>query len=135
SADLHDRRLHLARARRYDPRRPISPMPTTIPVGFAALTAVAALSLASGSIATGNTTAGNTAIVSTPPSATAPQDPQPQSPQPQSPQPRTKPQDPQAAARGHLVLVIEGDVTRLRITHAVAKPDRWAGVPKGLTSE
>jgi hypothetical protein len=104
-------------------------MPTTIPVGFAALTAVAAFSLASGSFVPGNTTAGNTSPYSTPPSATAPQDPQPKN------QPQNQPQDPRATARGHLVLVIEGDVTQLRITHAVQKPDRWAGVPKGLTSE
>lgn len=36
---------------------------------------------------------------------------------------------------GHLVLVVEGDVTALRVTHAVAKPDPWAGAPKGLRSE
>lgn len=36
---------------------------------------------------------------------------------------------------GHLVLVVEGDVTALRVTHAQAKPDPWAGVPKGLRSE
>jgi len=90
-------------------------MPTTIPVGFAALAAVAALSLATGNTGTGSLL----------PNASAPQDPQP---------PRTA-QDPLAAARGHLVLVVEGDVTRLRITAAVAKPDRWAGVPKGLTSD
>src|SRR5262245_50654942 len=105
-------------------------MPTTIPVGFAALTAVAAISLVTGSSTTGNSASGNAAIGSSPPSVSTPQDPQPQ-----NPQPRSNAQDPLAAARGHFVLVTEGDVTRLRITQAVAKPDRWAGVPKGLTSE
>jgi hypothetical protein len=36
---------------------------------------------------------------------------------------------------GHLVFVVEGSVRNLHITQAVAKPDPWAGVPKGLTSE
>lgn len=53
-----------------------------------------------------------------------------------APQPdrRSPPQDP-APAPGHLVLVVEGDVTALRITAAVAKPDAFGGVPKGLVSD
>ena len=37
-------------------------------------------------------------------------------------------------ANGHYVLVVEGDRDRLTITHASAKTDPWAGVPKGLSS-
>jgi hypothetical protein len=47
------------------------------------------------------------------------------------PVPQSPPQDP---AAGHLVLVVEGTVNKLTITRAVAKPDAWAGVPKGLAS-
>lgn len=42
---------------------------------------------------------------------------------------------PQEPPTGHLVLVVEGDVTALRVAHAVAKKDEWGGVPKGLRSE
>lgn len=41
------------------------------------------------------------------------------------------PQDPPA---GHLVLVVEGDVRSLSITHAAAKPASWGGGVKGLKS-
>ena len=37
--------------------------------------------------------------------------------------------------QGHLVLVVEGDVTSLRIVRAVAKADDWGGTQKGLQSE
>lgn len=37
-------------------------------------------------------------------------------------------------ADGHFALVVQGDRDQLTITHAVAKDDPWAGVPKGLTS-
>jgi hypothetical protein len=37
-------------------------------------------------------------------------------------------------AAGHFVLVVEGDRNQLSITAASAKPDPWAGAPKGLTS-
>src|SRR5262249_34998451 len=49
----------------------------------------------------------------------------------QTPTAISGPQDP---AAGHLVLVVEGTVATLAITHAVAKADPWAGVPEGLTS-
>lgn len=39
-----------------------------------------------------------------------------------------------AAGPGHTVLVVEGTVRALGVTAAVAKPDPWAGVPKGLQS-
>ena len=32
------------------------------------------------------------------------------------------------------MLVVEGDRDQLAITHASAKPDPWAGVPKGFSS-
>lgn len=38
-------------------------------------------------------------------------------------------------ADGHYVLVVDGDRNALTITHARHKPDPWAGVPKGLTSD
>lgn len=38
------------------------------------------------------------------------------------------------APGGHYVLVVEGDRNALTITAASAKPDPWAGVPKGFTS-
>lgn len=38
-------------------------------------------------------------------------------------------------AHGHYALVVEGDRDHLTITHAHWKPDPWAGVPKGLTSD
>jgi hypothetical protein len=38
-------------------------------------------------------------------------------------------------ADGHCVLVVEGDRDRLAITHAVRKPDPWAGVPQGFASD
>lgn len=41
---------------------------------------------------------------------------------------------PPAAGPGHLVLIVEGTVRALDITAAVAKPDPWGGVPKGLRS-
>jgi len=40
-----------------------------------------------------------------------------------------------APAAGHLVLVVEGDRDRLAVTFARRKPDPWAGVPKGFTSD
>lgn len=43
-------------------------------------------------------------------------------------------QDPVAAARGHLILIVQGNVQQLAITHAVAKTDPWGGAPKGLQS-
>lgn len=46
--------------------------------------------------------------------------------------PATPPQAP--VNPGHLTLVVEGNVQRLDITHAVAKPDPWGGIPTGLTS-
>jgi hypothetical protein len=46
---------------------------------------------------------------------------------------RALPQDQDPA--GHYVLVVEGSVLDLRVTHAVAKQDPWAGAPKGLVSE
>jgi hypothetical protein len=39
------------------------------------------------------------------------------------------------AALGHLVLIVEGTVQQLAITHAVAKTDPWGGVPTGLASD
>lgn len=48
-------------------------------------------------------------------------------------QPVAAPTGPGPSA-GHLVLVVEGDVTALRIAHAVAKPDEWGGPQKGLQS-
>ena len=42
------------------------------------------------------------------------------------------PQDPPT---GHLVLVVEGDVSALRVTAAVGKADDWGGVPVGLASD
>lgn len=36
---------------------------------------------------------------------------------------------------GHLVLVVEGDRNGLAVTFARHKPSRWAGVPKGFTSD
>lgn len=36
---------------------------------------------------------------------------------------------------GHYALVVEGDASRLAITHAVLKTDPWAGIPTDLTSE
>jgi hypothetical protein len=42
---------------------------------------------------------------------------------------------PPPAAEGHYVLVVEGDRDRLQVTHCRHKPDPWAGVPKGFTSE
>ena len=42
------------------------------------------------------------------------------------------PADPKA---GHLVLILEGNVLQLRITHAVAKPSAWSGPVKGLKSD
>lgn len=38
-------------------------------------------------------------------------------------------------AVGHDALVVEGDRDGLTITHAVHKPDPWAGTPQGFTSE
>lgn len=52
----------------------------------------------------------------------------PVKPTPQGNEPTSQPQ-------GHLVLVVEGTVKALRVTTAVAKPDAWAGAPKGLASE
>lgn len=43
-------------------------------------------------------------------------------------------QDPVEAARGHLILIVQGNVQQLAITHAVAKTDPWGGAPKGLQS-
>ncbi|MBL9077383.1 MAG: hypothetical protein JNL08_07770 [Planctomycetes bacterium] len=48
------------------------------------------------------------------------------------PAPPLPPAPPTAA--GHYALVVQGDRDQLAITHAVAKPDPWAGVPKGLDS-
>ncbi len=48
-------------------------------------------------------------------------------------QPAAAPTGP-GSSDGHLVLVVEGDVTALRITHVVAKPDEWGGPQKGLQS-
>ncbi len=45
------------------------------------------------------------------------------------------PQEPAPSEPGHLVLVVEGTVKQLRVTHAVKKADAWAGLPQGLTSE
>lgn len=42
---------------------------------------------------------------------------------------------PPPAAAGHFAFVVEGDRDQLTITHASAKPDPWAGVPKGFTSD
>jgi len=50
-----------------------------------------------------------------------------------TPTPPAEPPAP-AAAVGHYALVVEGDATRLAITHAVVKASPWAGVPTGLTS-
>jgi len=36
---------------------------------------------------------------------------------------------------GHLVLILEGNVLQLRVTHAVAKPSAWSGPVKGLESD
>lgn len=36
---------------------------------------------------------------------------------------------------GHLVLVVEGDVTALRVSHAAHKQEPCGAVPKGLSSE
>jgi hypothetical protein len=51
--------------------------------------------------------------------------------------PAGHPAEPPAAppASGHCVLVVEGDRDRLAITHAVRKPDPWAGVPQGFASD
>jgi hypothetical protein len=49
------------------------------------------------------------------------------------PAPERTPQGPEAA--GHYAFVVQGDRSQLTITHAVAKPDPWAGVPKGFSSE
>ena len=38
-------------------------------------------------------------------------------------------------ADGHYVLVVEGDRDQLAITHANAKAEPWAGVPKGMASD
>ncbi|GDY02290.1 hypothetical protein LBMAG49_16190 [Planctomycetota bacterium] len=38
------------------------------------------------------------------------------------------------AANGHLILIVQGNVQQLTITHAVAKADPFAGAPKGLQS-
>lgn len=38
-------------------------------------------------------------------------------------------------ADGHYALVVTGDRDQLTISHAVAKVDPWAGVPKGLRSD
>ncbi len=48
--------------------------------------------------------------------------------------PPTPPATP-PVADGHYALVIEGDRDQLSISHARAKGDPWAGVPKGLQSE
>lgn len=48
--------------------------------------------------------------------------------------PSTPPPTP-PVADGHYVLVVEGDRDRLSISHARAKADPWAGVPKGLRSD
>lgn len=37
-------------------------------------------------------------------------------------------------ADGRITLVVRGDRDQLAIANAVAKPDAWAGVPKGLAS-
>jgi hypothetical protein len=54
--------------------------------------------------------------------------------QPQEPQQLVRAQEPGAAQPGHLVLVVEGTVRQLAITHAAQKPDAWAGAAKGLQS-
>lgn len=38
-------------------------------------------------------------------------------------------------AKGHCVLVVEGDRDALTITHAHRKAEPWAGAPKGFTSD
>lgn len=42
---------------------------------------------------------------------------------------------PETPAAGHYAFVVQGDRDQLTITHAVAKADPWAGVPKGFTSD
>ncbi|MBK8099955.1 MAG: hypothetical protein IPK26_22865 [Planctomycetes bacterium] len=50
-----------------------------------------------------------------------------------TPLPPATPSDPPVSS-GHLILVVEGNVQHLDITHAVAKQDAWGGVPTGLAS-
>jgi hypothetical protein len=49
------------------------------------------------------------------------------------PAPPVPPQPP--VAEGHYVLVVQGDRDQLTVTHANAKVDPWAGVPKGQRSD
>ncbi|MBX3462236.1 MAG: hypothetical protein KF830_03625 [Planctomycetes bacterium] len=49
--------------------------------------------------------------------------------------PLLPPPPPPPAADGHYSLVVEGDRDHLAITHARAKAEPWAGVPKGLQSD
>ncbi|HZN41797.1 MAG TPA: hypothetical protein VFD82_23535 [Planctomycetota bacterium] len=53
--------------------------------------------------------------------------------EPETPGALPLPQSP-PVANGHYVLVVEGDRDQLTITHASAKTDPWAGVPKGFSS-
>lgn len=47
----------------------------------------------------------------------------------------TLPVDPPRQPNGHFALVVEGNVSALRVTHVVKKAEPCGMVPKGLTSE
>ena len=72
----------------------------------------------------------------------SPQDPRPQNQRQQenpTDQPRAgrhdgKQQQPDPA-RGHLVLILQGNAKELQITHAVAKSSPWGGPVKGIKSD
>lgn len=57
-----------------------------------------------------------------------------QGPDAPAPVPAVRLRAPQEPAAGHLVLVVQGSARALRIAHAVAKPDPWAGIPTGECS-